>query len=142
MTDVARFDIDAMVSHEPTDWQTRGIHWHCYNWRGSGKEWADDQARGDDNADITPTVVKAWLRKPARLIRATPKTPEDAVQWLRAQWAEHRANALHPVTWDEDFRFKLATYDLRCANDLSWALWLKGGSIVSLGIVGTAERCH
>lgn len=138
------FDYDAMYATEPTVWKERGLHWHCYSWRGTGKDWADDALRHNDQADITPSMVRAWLRKNPRLIRATCSTPEEAAAWSMDQWRRARAEALTPVPewYADDSQERRTLYDLRSGTDLAKGLWVKGPSMVSWGVVGTADRCH
>ncbi|TDC58583.1 hypothetical protein E1281_01130 [Actinomadura sp. KC345] len=141
---IPTFDYDAMYATEPTVWRERGLHWHCYSWRGTGRDWADDKMRADDQAEITPSAVRAWLRKNPRLIRATFSTPEDAAAWSLEQWSKARAEALTPVPeWVTDANQEAMTvYDLRCGTDVSKGLWVKGPSMVSWSVVGTSDRCH
>lgn len=141
---VPPFDYDAMYAKEPTVWKERGLHWHCYSWRGSGADWANDSLRHSDSADITPSAVRAWLRKNPRLIRTTCSTPEEAADWAMTQWTRARAEALTPVPdWISDDNHRRAVlYDLRCGNDLAKGLWVKGPSMVSWGVVGTSDGCH
>lgn len=135
-------DWDALLSSPSRRWRERGLHWHCYTWRGSGKDWADDQARNSASAEVTPSMVRDWLKKPSKLIRATHSIPEDAVTWLRQVWTPVTQEALNESSIDWEFRYKVALYDLRAGNDLSWGMWTRGPSMMSVGIVGTAERCH
>ncbi|WP_141576102.1 hypothetical protein [Actinomadura sp. WMMA1423] len=89
-------------------------------------------------------MVRAWLRKNSRLIRTVCSTPEEAAAWAMTQWTRARAESLTPVPeWivdEEQERSNL--YELRVGNDISKGLWVKGPSMVSWGVVGTAERCH
>jgi hypothetical protein len=88
--------------------------------------------------------VRDWLKKPSRLIRLAPVTPEDTAEWLIRQWQNATAEALHAIPeWhNEQDRLRFSLHDLRSGNDLSWALWVKGPSIVSMGAIATPEKCH
>ncbi|WP_344903887.1 hypothetical protein [Actinomadura meridiana] len=141
---VPPFDYEAMYAKEPTVWREKGLHWHCYSWRGNGKDWGDDKLRHDDQADITPSMVRGWLRKNPRLIRLTCSTPEEAAAWSMQEWTRARAEALTPVPdWiTDESQERMALHDLRSGNDLAKGLWVKGPSMVSWGIIGTSEHCH
>ncbi|MGH3241013.1 MAG: hypothetical protein ACRDNL_11590 [Spirillospora sp.] len=141
---VLAFDYDAIYATEPTVWNEKGLHWHAYSWRGNGKDWADDKLRHDDQADITPSMVRAWLKKNPRLVRATFATPEDAAAWSMEQWTRARAEALTPVPdwYTDESQAARTLYDLRVGADLAKGLWVKGPSMVSWSVVGTADRCH
>lgn len=140
---IPTFDYASMYAQTPTVWRDRGLHWHAYSWRGTGREWADDAQRGSHSADVTPTAVRDWLKRPSRQIRATHATPDDAAAWVLENWTRARNEALNPVPeWAEDERLAATLYTLRCGNDVSNALWVRGPSIVSWTVVGTSDGCH
>ncbi|TDD69786.1 hypothetical protein [Actinomadura rubrisoli] len=139
---VGAVDWDSIVDTPSGRWMELGLHWHCYTWRGAGKDWGDDSARHNDSSEVTPSVVRNWLKKNPRLIRATHSSPEEAVGWLRELWTPVINEAMHPSSADWEFRYKLALYDLSVGTDLSWSEWVRGPSVISVGIVGTNERCH
>jgi hypothetical protein len=141
---IPAFDYEAAIASPPSRWKAEGLHWHAYSWRGTGSDWGNDSMRSNDSSEITPTATRAWLRKNPRLIRATFTTPQDAVEWLREQWEPAARDALTPLPdWaNTDFRFRLATYDLAAGNDVSWAMWIKGQSVVSMSVIGTSDGCH
>lgn len=141
---ISTFDYDAVMARRPVIWQERRLHWHCYTWRGSGAQWADDSARHNDASDITPSIIRDWLKKSDRLIRSVYHNPDDAVQWLQEQWEKVRNEALTPIPdwYSDESRLQFAAHDLCSGNDISWGLWIKGPSMVSMSIVGTDGPCH
>jgi hypothetical protein len=141
---VPAFDHDYWRAHEPVVWTERKLHWHCYGWRGSAESWNDPVARRSESSDIAPFVVRLWLERPARMIRAVAATPEEGVTWLRGQWAQygHEMVADRPEWIPDKTRFGIAVYDLRCGNDICWGFWLSGGGVVSIAVVGLAAPCH
>ena len=141
---VPAFDYAAMYRQEPAVWHERGLHWHAYSWRGDGRTWADDAQRGSDTADVTPTAVRDWLRRPSRQIRDTFSTPEDAAAWIADNWVRSRAEALNPVPeWVvDDEQHEAVLYALRCGNDISRGVWVRGPSMFSFSVVGTSDGCH
>ncbi|WP_093775090.1 hypothetical protein [Streptomyces sp. yr375] len=133
------------MSAQPVVWRERSLHWHAYSWRGDGKRLGDSAARRSAAEDIVPFALKDWLLKPARLVRAAPTTPEEALHWLREQFGLC-APAMQPVSQrsfvsDAD-RFGRALYELRCGNDLSWGFWLTNGLFQALSpITVDAQAC-
>lgn len=89
-------------------------------------------------------MVRAWLRKNPRLIRATFSTPEDAAAWSMEQWRRAQSEALTPVPdlYTDESQAARTLYDLRAGTDLAKGLWVKGPSMVSWGVIGTSDRCH
>ncbi|WP_433338193.1 hypothetical protein [Spirillospora sp. CA-294931] len=136
------FDYAAVVDQEPTHWQTSRLHWHCYLWTGTGAEWADDAARKDPSSALPPTAVRAWLQKPAKLLKQVAGTPDEAQEWLREQATPLVERELYPQEIDWEWRYRHSLYDLRSGNDLVWGIWTKGPSISALAVIGTSERCH
>ena len=141
---IPAFDYAAMYRQEPTVWRELGLHWHAYSWRGDGRTWADDAQRGSDTADVTPTAVRDWLKRPGRQIRGTFATPEEAAAWVVENWTRARAEALTPVPeWvDEAEQAAAVLYTLRCGNDISRGVWVRGQSMFSFAMVGTSGGCH
>ncbi|GAA2119684.1 hypothetical protein [Actinomadura alba] len=127
------------------DWTHLGYHWHCYSWTGDGRMIANDAARRDPATELPPTVIREWLGKADRIIRKSPRTPDDAVAWLRREY-ERAVPQLGAQALDipDEMRFGRALHDLQCGNDISWGFWLTGGSsYVSMAVVATAEcRLH
>lgn len=142
---IREFDVDAMVAKEPTTWRERGLHWHCYSWTGTGAEYANDSARGDNSQATPPLMVRAWLDKPKSMLRHIAHTPEDAVAWLKQEHGPLFERALYSdqqTHRDLSFSYRFALYDLRCGNDTVWGEWIKGLSNTRLAVVGTSEGCH
>ena len=133
---------DAWRHSEPTVWRERSLHWHAYSWRGDGKRLGDNAARRATTADIVPFALRDWLMKSARLIRAAPATPEEALRWLREQF-DACAPVMCPVQQrtfiPDEFRFGLALYELRCGNDLSWGFWLTNASYQSMSLIAVGD---
>lgn len=144
MTALPAFDHDYW-RRPRDDWTRLGIHWHCYTWTGDGRAIANDAARRDPATELPPTVVREWLSKPDRLIRQSPKSPEDAVAWLQREFDRHTPQLGAQATdIPAETRFGMALHDLQCGTDLSWGFWLAGGSsYLSMAVVGTADcRLH
>jgi hypothetical protein len=123
---------------EPTVWRERGLHYHAYSWRGDGKTMQDNETgRHDPATDLPPVLIREWLAKPQRLLRAAPLTPEDAARWLLAEYETVRPQLAgdigEAITPAELARMKV--YDLRCGNDVVIAHWLRGGGFVHLAVL-------
>ncbi|QFG25408.1 hypothetical protein [Actinomadura sp. WMMB 499] len=136
------FDYEKAVETLSGRWEELGLHWHCYTWRGTGAQYADDTARSLDSSDVAPIDVRAWLRKNQRLVRAAPKSPEEGLEWLQGFWNPIIEEAMHRGTEDWPFRYRSAVNSLSHGTDLTWSMWVRGPSLVIVGIIGTAERCH
>jgi hypothetical protein len=133
---------DAWQYSEPTAWRERSLHWHAYSWRGDGKRLGDNAARRATTSDVVPFALRDWLMKSARLIRAAPATPEEALRWLRQQFddcASSMCPAQQRTSLSDEFRFGLALYELRCANDLSWGFWLTNASFQAMSLIAVAD---
>jgi hypothetical protein len=141
---IPTFDYDAAFASTPSLWRDEGLHWHGYTWRGPGRDFADDRLRHDAASEVTPSIVRDWLKKNPRLIRATFTTPEQAAEWLREQWEPVVRDALYPVPdWMKgDSRYQCAIHEMAAGGDISWGLWVKGQSMVSMSVVGTPDGCH
>lgn len=137
------FDFEYWRDETRQDWQRLGLHWHCHAWRGDADDYGDEQARRDPSTELPPQIIKQWLDKPARTIRRTVTTPEEAIAWLRAQWEPIRGQIGPEATAiPEETRFGTALYDLRTGNDVCWGFWLGASTHLHLAIVGTAAACH
>lgn len=140
---IPAFDYDAYWRDATRDdWRQEQLHWHCHLSRMDGAVYGDEPARRDSATEYAPKVIRDWLHKPAHTIRATPATPEEAIQWLRQQW-----DAIKPlpgeINWiPEETRLGIALYDLRCGNDVCWGFWLGSSAHLHLAIVGTNRACH
>jgi hypothetical protein len=126
------------------DWKARGPrwHWHCYATVTDGNAYSADSARRDRATDLPPLRVREWLHKPQRLLRHSPRTPDDAVAWLRREFERYAPQMTGTQATDipEETRFGRALHDLQCASDISWGFWVSGDSaIVTMAVVGTAE---
>lgn len=140
---VRQFDHEYWRDQTRDDWQKRGLHWHCYACRMDGNAYSDDPARRDLSSELAPREIRDWLRKPARAIRQTPMTPENAVAWLRNQWEPIKEQAGQEATAiSDETRFGTVLYNLRCGNDVCWGFWLSASTHLHLAIVGTDEGCH
>jgi hypothetical protein len=137
------FDYEYWRDESRADWRSRGLHFHCHSWRGDGRDYDDEPARRDPTTDLPPTIIRDWLRKPPRTIKHVSGTPEDAVAWLRAQWAPVKSQVGQEADRvPDDVRFGMAHYDLRCGNDVCWGFWLGSSAFLHLAIVGTSASCH
>ncbi|MCW2901778.1 MAG: hypothetical protein JWO67_4043 [Streptosporangiaceae bacterium] len=130
---------------EVHEWKLRGLHWHCYAQITDGRSYGNDRARRDRTTDLPPLVVREWLAKPDRLIRQSPRTPEDAVAWLQREFGRHasqmtRSQDGHVEGIPDETRWGAALHNLECGNDVPLAFWVNGGtSIVSLAVVAVAD---
>jgi hypothetical protein len=131
-------DYGAILTSEPDTWRERGLHFHCYSWRGDGQAMqANETARNDPASDVPPLAVRGWLTRPARLLRDAPLTPEDAEAWLRAEY-EQIAPQLQGTTVGVEERMRIKLYDLRCGNDTVIAEWLRGGQMAYLVVLSVS----
>lgn len=143
VTIIPDFDYGAMLAAEPTIWRERGLHYHAYSWRGDGKAMQENEvARADVGSELPPQPIRVWLRKPQRLLRAAPLTPEEAMAWLRAEYEPLAAQLAGDVG---EFlpvaeRMRLKIYDLRCGNDTVIEEWLRGGVLVHLAVISVSGR--
>ncbi|QNP72108.1 hypothetical protein IAG44_23615 [Streptomyces roseirectus] len=134
---------DSWRTSHPTHWEVRGLHWHAYSWRGDGKRLGDAAARRSAAEDIVPFASRDWLLKDARLIRASPGTPEEALTWLREHFdaiAPTMRPARQRTFLRDEVRFGTALYTLRCGTDLSWGFWLANGSYQALSLIAVDSR--
>lgn len=134
------FDVDAMVAKEPSTWRERGLHFHCYMWRGAGTSLMKDAERRDPASDLPPERTREWLRKPRRLQLATPPDPETATAWLleRFEAAAPDIKGSYPGGDDPGFRRRLALYQLRSGADITWGFWLRGSQFLHLTVLAIA----
>ena len=134
---------DSWRTSRPAHWEVRGLHWHAYSWRGDGKRLNDAAARRSAAEDIVPFALRDWLLKDARLIRAAPGTPEEALTWLREHF-DAVAGMMRPARQrtylSDEVRFGTALYTLRCGTDVSWGFWLANGSYQALSLIAVASR--
>ena len=136
-------DYGAILATQPTTWQDRGLHYHCFSWRGDGQAMqANETARNDPSSEAPPGRVRDWLAKPARLLRGAYQTPDDAAAWLRAEY-----EPLVPQIWGDigqaitvDELMRMKVYDLRCGTDVVIVRWLRGGSLAHLAVLAVSPR--
>ncbi|CNG66419.1 Uncharacterised protein [Mycobacterium tuberculosis] len=122
-------------------------HFHCYRWSGSGQEW--DRMGRTDTLDVNsperpPVRTGDWLTKSPRLIAGVYTSAEDARDWLIGEWEHACENAMNPVPeWvrSQD-RARRALAAIRSGCWPSYSVWLAGGTIVFLSVVGTDQGCH
>lgn len=122
-------------------------HWHCYRWSASGQEWA--RLGKTDTLDLhspdrPPVRTSEWLNKAQRFIDAVHGDPKAARDWLLAEWEATKPRAMHPVPdWvNSEDRAVRALRAIETGCWPSYSQWLKGGTIVLLAVVGTANACH
>ncbi|NYI07171.1 hypothetical protein [Allostreptomyces psammosilenae] len=139
-------DHEVWRTARPTRWRELGLHWHAYSWRGDGMELviAEDSRRmpAVRGNDLPPFVVKEWLDKPDRLIRAVLWTPEGGAQWLGKEFravADEMRPAEQRAFVSDERRFGMAEYELACGNDVVWGFWLGERTFLTLAVVGTTS---
>lgn len=122
-------------------------HYHCYKWSGSGQEW--DRIGRTDTLDVNspnrpPVRTNDWLIKSPKLIAAVYTAPEDARDWLIAEWKRACSNAMNPVPeWVEtEDRAQRALRAIKSSCWPTYSQWLAGGVFVTMSVVGTDQRCH
>lgn len=135
-------DYDTILASQPTTWRDRGLHYHCFSWRGDGKSMLDsEQARQDLSSEMPPTRVRDWLRKPARMLRTATTTPDDAAAWLRQEYEQVLPQLAGNVVGVEE-RSRLQLYSLRCGNDTVVLEWLRGGTMIYLAVLAVSlQEC-
>jgi len=126
---------------------TQPTHYHCYRWSGSGQEWerlGKTDSLDQHSPDRPPVRTVDWLIKSPRLIAATCSTPEDARDWLIAEWEHACERPLNPVPdWvSSSDRAERALQAIGSGCWPTYSQWIAGGTIVFMSVVGTAERCH
>ncbi len=144
VTTIPACDYDAILDSQPATWSERGLHFHCFSWRGDGQSMqANETARNDPNNDVPPLRVRDWLAKPARLLRAAPATPEEAAAWLLAEYTPLMPQIqgdIGGIGTDDLMRQKI--YDLRCGSDVVVVRWLRGGTMAHLAVLAvSAGEC-
>jgi hypothetical protein len=122
-------------------------HYHCYRWSGHGLE-LDRVSRTDTldlhSPDRPPIRTVEWLGKSPRFIAVAPATPEQACEWLIAEWESACERAMTPVPeWvSTEGRAVRALESIRSGYWPSWSQWVAGGTIVFMAVVGTDQSCH
>lgn len=135
------------TTRRPDRPQPAPTHWHGYLWTGSGQEWGrlgKSDSLDLNSPDRPPVRTAEWLRKSPRLLQGTWPDPAAARDWLAGEWEKACEHALNPVPdWVRgDDRAERALLAIQTGCWPSYALWLRGGMLVCMAVVGTADSCH
>ncbi|MFE6871945.1 hypothetical protein ACFVFS_36070 [Kitasatospora sp. NPDC057692] len=79
--------------------------------------------------------VKYWLRKSPRLIRATLKTVDEAVDWMAGELAQHPYPESYGSSDDARLRFVRDTLSLTAGNDVVWGWYPNASQYISRALI-------
>lgn len=135
------------TTRQPGRPQPTPTHFHCYRWSGSGQEW--ERLGKTDSLDLNspdrpPDRTSEWLGKSVRLLAATFVEAKDARDWLIAEWEAACERPMYPVPdWvRHDDRAERALHGIETGCWPSYSVWVAGGMLVKLAVVGTNQGCH
>ncbi|MFC4115458.1 hypothetical protein [Nonomuraea zeae] len=121
------------------------MHWHAYQWTGSGADRADEAKRRPASPDfltsaLPPMRTGDWLLKPASRIAATFYEVREACEWLASEYRRICGELLvfERVTLDE--RVEYALHALPGGVDVLWGEWLRSGRFATIAMICCPNR--
>ncbi|MER6583962.1 hypothetical protein [Nonomuraea sp. NPDC001023] len=121
------------------------MHWHAYQWTGSGVERGDEAGRRPSSPDfptspLPPMRTGDWLAKPSARVAGTFDDVTAAVKWLADQYHVVSGLLLHPDRVPLDDRLGTARDAISRGVDVQWGEWLHGGRFATVGMICCPNR--